>query len=422
VTFSQTTRCFLTAALVHLSAVGCLLLLASRTEALTAQWNLTLWLLLIGFVVCTTFGLSFHLLPAVARRLSPKGPWAPISFVLVEASVVVGAASLAESSYSPFPGWTFSAASLLLLVAVGVTLGLFGATLARPRLTTPGPETRPGDAVTVPLFLASWVAAFVAAGLFALSGVSDGPGFGWWLAAVHLFVLGHVTLLIAAVTVRLVPRLLDADAPRTTGMALAALGVAGAGLVPLGMLLVSPSDAELLDGFAAPEAAFALLFLGILLYLGWKARTRRAQLGLHLTSVLFLLAGGAAGLWMVYASDYDPVVSHALVNLLGFIGLTIVVMWFGMVAPFQRISHAWTLRMLWVLSAVWLTGVVVLAWAGDATGAAPVWATMLGGALLLGVAVTWGAGTIPVLFPRINPLPGLSSEQIRVLRGRWGRR
>ena len=421
-TFSQTTRCFLTAALVHLSAVGCLLLLASRTEALTSQWNLTLWLLLIGFVVCTTFGLSFHLLPAVAHRLSPKGPWAPISFVLVEASVVVGAASLAESSYSPFPGWTFSVASLLLLVAVGVTLGLFGATLARPRLTTPGPETRPGDAVTVPLFLASWVAAFVAAGLFALSGVSDGPGFGWWLAAVHLFVLGHVTLLIAAVTVRLVPRLLDADAPRATGIALAALGVAGAGLVPLGMLLVSPSDAKLLVGFAAPEAAFALLFLGILLYLGWKARTRRAQLGLHLTSVLFLLAGGAAGLWMVYASDYDPVVSHALVNLLGFIGLTIVVMWFGMVAPFQRISHAWTLRMLWVLSAGWLTGVVVLAWAGDATGAAPVWATTLGGALLLGVAVTWGAGTIPVLFPRINPLPGLSSEQIRVLRGRWGRR
>jgi hypothetical protein len=422
VTFSQTTRCFLTAALVHLSAVGGLLLLAGRSQALTAQWNLTLWLLLIGFVECTTFGLSFHLFPAVARRLSPKGPWAPLSFVLVEASVVGGAVSLAESSYSPLPGWTFTAASLLLLVAVGITLGLFGATLARPRLTTPSPETRPGDVVTVPLFLASWVAALAAAGLFALSGVSNGPSFGWWIAAIHLLVLGHVTLLIAAVTLRLVPRLLDSDAPRSMGIALAVLGTAGAVLVPTGMLIVSPSDAVLLDGFAAPEAAFALLLLGILLYLGWKARIPRAQVGLHLTSLLLLLVGGAAGLWMVYRSDYDPVVAHALVNLLGFVGLTIMLMWFGMVAPFQRISHAWTQRMLWVLSAGWLTGVVVLAWVGGVGGQAPDWFTTLGGALVLGVAVTWGTGTIPVLFPRINPLPGLTSEQVRVLRARWGRR
>jgi hypothetical protein len=177
-----------------------------------------------------------------------------------------------------------------------------------------------------------------------------------------------------------------------------------------------------LAGVAAPEAAFALLFLGILLYLGWKAQTPRAQVGLHLTSVLFLLAGGAVGLWMVSQSDYDPVVAHALVNLLGFVGLTILAMWFGMVAPFQRISHAWTRRMLWVLSAGWFAGVVMLAWAAEAASLAPGWTTALGGALLLGAAVAWGAGTIPVLFPRINPLPGLSSERIRVLRTRWGRR
>ena len=420
--FSQTTRWFLTAALVHLSLVGVLLLFANQSGALTTQWNLVLWLLLIGFVACTTLGLSLHLFPAVSRRLSPKGPWAPISFVLVETGVVWGAISLAQSPSAPFPGWSFSAASTCFLVGVGFAVGIFVATLSRPRLTTPGPEIRPGDAVTVPLFLASWLAALVSGVFFALSGVSLGPGFGWWLAAVHLFVLGHATLLIAAVTLRLVPRSLDADVPKVAGLALASLGTAGAALVPAGMLLTSPSTASLLAVLAVPEAGFAVLFFLLLLYLGLKAKTPRRQLGLHLTTVTFLLAGGAAGLWMAVRSDYSPVVAHGLVNVLGFLGLTIVIMWFGMVAPFQRISHAWTRRMLWGLSGSWLVMVLVLAWVGEALPTAPMWLTTVGGGLLLAVAITWGAGTIPVLFPALNPLPGLTSEEIRVIRNRWSHR
>lgn len=422
-TFLRTTRYSLVAALLHLALAGGLVLFASRTEALGARWGLTLWLILVGFVGCTTFGLSLHLLPATVHRLLPRGPWRVVSFILLEGSVVGGAASLAAAADSPVPGWTFTVSAVMLLLAMGSVLGLFGVALARPpHRATPGPEPRPGDGVTVPLFLVSWTSAVAAAGLFALSGAAGGPGFGWWLAAVHLFVLGHVSLLITAVTLRLVPRLVDADAPRPAAVGLGVLGTTGAVLVPTGMLMLSPAHASLLLAFAAPEAAFAALLLGTLLYVRAKARIRRAQFGLHLLSAIFLLVGGGSGLEMVDRANYGPVVAHALVNLLGFVGIAIIVMWFGMVAPFQRISHAWTARMLWIVSAVWLAGIGTLAWVGGFARQAPQWAPAVGGALLLGVAVCWAVGTVPVLFPRVNPLPGLTPEEIRVLRERWGRR
>jgi hypothetical protein len=419
VPFPGPSRWFLCGALAHLSAAGVLLLFGTDWDVLTTHWDVLLWLLLIGFVGCTTLGFSLHLFPAVARRLMPKGVLEGVAFASAETSVVVGAFALFESASLANPGWLFSFAAFLFLVSVGLVVGLFATALAQPRLTTAGPEKRPGDIVTVPLFLASWSAAFGAGGLFVLSGFSGGPGFGWWLAAVHLYVLGHATLLIAAVSLRLVPRSLDADPPRAAAVALASLGGSGAALVPAGMLVVSPSGPSLLALFAAPEAAFAALFFGLLVYLGMRARTPRPQLGLHLSGVALLLSGGGIGLWMVSQPNYVPVVSHALVNVLGFVGLTILIMWFGMIAPFQRISHAWTRRMLWGLSAGWLGAVLALAWVGETPETAPESLTALGGGLLLGVAITWGAGTFPVLFPRVNPLPGLTTDQIRALRNRW---
>ena len=139
-------------------------------------------------------------------------------------------------------------------------------------------------------------------------------------------------------------------------------------------------------------------------------------------SVLLLLFGGGLGLGMCSESNYHPVVTHALVYVLGFIGLMILVMWFGMIAPFQRISHSWTRRMMWVLAGVWIGAVLLLAAVG-ATG--PIGAGALsatGGGLLLAVALAWGIGTVPVLFPKLHPLPGLTVEELRSIRDRWSRR
>jgi hypothetical protein len=422
VPFSLPSRQFLTAAQVHLAAAGVVLLLSSNVNTLALRWDLLLWLLLIGFVGFTTSGLALHLFPTVSRHPMPVPGVGHVAFGLAEGGVVLGGAGLSGVAMPSPPGGFFPLGAGLFLAGVGGVCLLFALTLTQPRFETAGPEPRPGDVVTVPLFLASWTSAVGAGVMFVLSGLGPGPGFGWWLAAVHLFVLGHVILLVVAVSLRLVPRSLGADASRSTSYALAGLAGAGAVLVPAGMLTLSPSDASALTWFAAPEAAFALLFVSVLAFLGGRARTPRRELGLQLTSGALLLVGGGLGLWMVSESSYSLVVSHALVNVLGFVGLMVLVEWFGMIAPFQRISHAWTRRMLWALSTVWLVGVVGAATAGAGSTSAPDWLAPLAGGLLLSVAVAWGAGTVPVLYPRLNPIPGLTSEEVRVLRERWRNR
>jgi hypothetical protein len=422
VPFSAVSRQFLTAALLHLSAAAALLLLGSDIEALTLRWDLFIWLLLVGFVGFTIVGFALHLFPTISRRPQPR-PWiGQAAFFLAEGGLLLGAVGLSEATSPPLPWWVFSTGALLFLGGEATVVGVFARELIEPRLLTPGPESRPGDAVTVPLFLASWAAAVGSGGLFALSGIADGPGFGWWLAAVHLYVLGHAILLITAVSLRLVPRSLDADVSRRVVYTLAGLAITGAWLVALGMLVLPLTASRDLAFFAVPEAAFAVLFVSVLVLLASRARSPRAEAALNVTGATLFLVGGAIGLWMVSESDYTLVVVHALLNVLGFVGLTILIMWFAMIAPFQRISHAWTRRLLWILSAVWIVGLVVAATAGAGGWPSVGWLSPFAGALLLGVAITWGAGTIPVLYPGLNPLPGLTSREIRVLRDRWKNR
>ncbi len=420
--FRDASRWFFTASLGHLAVAGAIITLGPEPSALAGRWDLLVWLLLIGFIGCATLGFSLHLFPPVARRPMTYGVSDRLAFVAAEGGVVLGSFALVDPSWSPAGVGGFSIAAALYLLAVGLVLSLFARALARPRLRTMGPERRPADAITVPLFLVSWSAALGAAALFVLSGLTPGPGFGWWLAAVHLFVLGHVALLIGAVLLRLLPRSLEADPPRWAAVTLAALGATGAVCLPVGMLVLSPYAASDLALFAVPEAVFAAWFFGLIVGLGVRARNLRPQFGLYVAGLLLLLVAGGVGLGMALRTSYGPVASHALVGVLGFAGLTILVSWFGMIAPFQRISHAWTRRMLWALSVGWLLSVLVLAGFGPALDPAANGTTRLGGALLLGVALAWGVGTIPVLFPNLNPLPGLTAEQVRVIRRRWEHR
>ncbi len=415
-------RAFLTAALSHLVGAGGLLLFGQRLGTFTGRWDVLLWLVLVGFVVCSTVGFSLHLFPVVARRrlLGTAIEWGALG--AVEASVVLGTVALAGALPSDLASPGFVLAAGLLLAGVTLVALLFAWAVSRPPATAPRPEARPGDVVSVPLFLLAWSAVCVSAGLFVFAGLSAGPGFGWWIAAVHVLVLGHVVPLITAVTLRLAPRSVDADPPTPVVVALAALAGTGAVTVPLGMLVLPTVSSRYLALAASPEAAFAVLFVAVIAYLGVRAKTPRPQLSLQLGGFLFLVAGGGLGLWMVDRSDYAPVVAHALLGALGFAGLTILVAWFGMVAPFQRISHAWTRRMLWTLAASWIVGVFLLGVAWSSFVAFPAEVSGVAGALLLVVAVLWGAGTVPVLFPAINPLPGLTSARIREIRDRWGPR
>ena len=416
--FSAVSRHFLTAALVHLAAASALVLLGSDVGALTERWDLLIWILLVGFVGFTTAGFALHLFPTISRRPQPRLWVGHVAFLFAEGGLVLGAIGLSQAAPSLFHGWVFSMGALMFLGGEGTVVGLFARELVEPRLLTPGPETRPGDTVTVPMFLASWTAAAGSGVLFVLSGLGDGPGYGWWLAAVHLFVLGHAILLITAVSLRLVPRSLGADVSRPIIYALAGLAITGGLLIPAGMLVLPPSSSADLALFAAHEAVFALLFVSVLIVLVGRARTPRAEAGLHVTGVTMFLVGGAIGLWMITESDYTLVVSHALVNALGFVGLTILIMWFGMIAPFQRISHAWTRRLLWTLSTIWIVAVALAATVTAEHSASAAWLTPLAGGLLLGVAITWGAGTIPVLYPGVSAFPGRTGDDTGAIRNR----
>lgn len=422
VPLAAASRGFLTAALSHLAAAGGLLLFEQRLGTFGARWDALLWLVLIGFVVCSTLGFSLHLLPVVARRHPPGTAIGWGSLGAVEVSVVLGALALAGELPSTVTGPAFTLAAGLLLAGVTVVALLFAWAVSRPPVTAPRPDTRPGDVVSVPLFLLAWTGVCVAAGLFVLAGVSAGPGFGWWVAAVHVLVLGHVVLLITAVTLRLAPRAVDVDPPTPVVVALAVLASAGAVTVPTAMLALPVASSRYIVLAASPEAAFAVLFVGTFAYLGVRARMPRPQLGLQLGGFLFLAAGGGLGLWMVGRSVYAPMPAHALLGALGFAGLTILVEWFGLVAPFQRISHAWTRRILWALAGSWIAAVVALGVAWSSFVAPPAWVSALAGGIVLAVALSWGTGTVPVLFPAVNPLPGLTSARIREIRERWGRR
>lgn len=419
VPLTSTVRGFLLAALANLSVVGGVLVSARFGAAYLVPWNDVIWLLLVGFVSCSTLGFSLHLFPALARRPLPKRPGDAAALGLVESSVVLGSLALSSPPYGAGFRPAFVVAAVLFSTAIALVVGRFARALTHVPREMPGTAARPGDAATLPLFMVAWSAALASGLLFALSGIDRGPGFGWWLAAVHSLVLGHAATLIAAVSLRLVPRSVSTDPPRWATGVLAGLGGAGAVLVPAGMLVATPSSPVFLAWSALPEAGFAVAFFGLFISLGVRARTPRRPFALQLVGIVSFLGGGGLGLWMVSRGEYAPVSAHAFIGVLGFVGLTILVMWFSMIAPFQRISHAWTARMLWVLSIVWIVGAIALALTGDPGFAFGPRLPTLGGALILAAALAWAAGTVPVLFPGLNPLPGLTPQRIRTIRNWW---
>ncbi|MGI0054547.1 MAG: hypothetical protein ACREBZ_02355 [Thermoplasmata archaeon] len=416
---SQPSRLFIGAALVHLVAAGVFVAFGSWDGVLTVRWDAFLWLLLVGFVGFFTIGFALHLFPPMSRRVLRSGIVEQLIFPLGEGAVILGTLAAGWPLATSPPGWAFSLGALLYLVCVALLLLHFIRMMRSPRISKDEPSVHPGDAATIPLFLASWVAASAAGVLFVLSGVAVGPGFGWWIAGIHLFVLGHVALLIVAVTLRLAPRSLGVDPPHAAASALAAFGIVGAISVPLGMLLSTRGAPVLLEWLALPEAVLALGFVGLLGYLGVRGRTPRPPWALDLLGAgCFVLAGGLA-LAMLFRTDYSWYGIHAFIGVLGFVGITILVMVFSMIAPFQRVSHAWTRRMLWVLSAAWLLALIGLVSLELEGSTASPWLFGTVGGLLVGVAATWSLGTFPVLNLDLNPLPGISHSRIQKLRDRW---
>ena len=108
---SSASRAFLTAALVQLAVASLLLLYNAQTQVLALQWDTWLWLVVTGFVGCSTTGFSLHLFPTVVRRHRPS-PWLEwTAFGFAEAAVVWGTVALAESVTGQLPPDSFSVAA-----------------------------------------------------------------------------------------------------------------------------------------------------------------------------------------------------------------------------------------------------------------------------------------------------------------------
>jgi hypothetical protein len=278
---------------------------------------------LLGFVFHVVFGKAYALVPSYfARTLTPTV--APAVQLPLTAT---GTVALGASWLLPTP----PAVRLLGAASWALGLGVFVGSLAWSlRGNLSGRETGTGEANAHRRGLDRFANAFVpvAVGYMLvgsyelLAGVGPVPTLldGYLPRAVHLLGAGGATLLVFAVGFRLLPRFFVSTTPRwlpglvlpagSLGPALLAASLTGGGALALGGLLEATAAA----GFAV---AVVVLF----------RRSNRRRVGLYgaLAGVLCLL--GAAGLGLQFAfgeRSVAAVTAHRRLNLLGFLGTTIV--------------------------------------------------------------------------------------------------
>ncbi len=78
--------------------------------------------------------------------------------------------------------------------------------------------------------------------------------------------------------------------------------------------------------------------------------------------------------------------------------------------------------MMWGLALLWVVAVADLVVLGVPFGSATELPYGLLGAATAIVAGLWMLGTVPVLYPRLNPLPGVRFERVQAIRKRWHER
>ncbi|MFB6189773.1 MAG: hypothetical protein ABEI57_07795 [Halapricum sp.] len=306
------------------AASACWLVLALAALTLDLPRRAVVVLLLFGFVLHTVFGKAYSLVPTYFdRQLAfPYAPAIQFPFTLL------GVAGLALSG-TRFVDIRVVAqiGAAAWAVGVAVFLGAIGWTI-RDNLT--GAETATGDAnadrrpidrlanVFVPVAL-----VYLALGTYAtLAGVTPLPVLidGYPPRASHLLAAGTGALLVFAIGFRLLPRFLVASPPRRLVPVVLLTGAFGPLLIALGL----PAG-SLLHAGAGLEAIAVLTFAAA--YLVLFVRSSRARIGFYavLAGALFGVLGVALGLWMAFGTlDPAVVTAHFRVNLLGFLGLTIL--------------------------------------------------------------------------------------------------
>lgn len=291
-------------------------------------------LLVLGGLTLLVVGSSRMLVAGLLRRSFPGPPWLPLAPSLLIASGAMVA------FLSPLPSAAAAAGALLwavgLLTHVAFTVGA----LRRPG-ATPTPRTaRPPAPEIVPALGAGAFAYAVAAALLLPMSYSGAIPL---MSVLHLFLAGFVTLAILAVLTRLLPAFADA-APSTLLSRVALLpALLGPALLALG---VDGPPRMLRAGAVLEALGLGLLALALLLALARSPRPRLSHAA-YGVALLFLVAGVGVGASFAYDPDLKVLVPlHALLNLFGFVGLTIHGAILDLYAPAPRAGrtslHAWS--------------------------------------------------------------------------------
>lgn len=319
-----------------------------------------------GFVLHTVFGKAYSLVPSYFDR-SLAVPQAPgVHFPLTS----VGTVGLAAAPLPGIPESVGLLGALLWAAGVAVFLVALGWTL---RDNPTGRETGTSESHAhrrqVDRFANAFVPvvlAYLLAGTYgtAASYAELPPLFSELAFArtAHLLAAGTAALLIFAVGFRLLPRFLVASPPEplvavvlpagAVGPAMLAWGLYRDGWFPAGAVL----QATAVIGFAV---AYAVLF----------ARSERRRVGFYavLAGVAAGVLGVSVGLYFAFASVSTVLVeTHLRLNVLGFLGLTILGATYQFYPPTVGTFPGASNRT--ALASVVLVGVGLLAELGGALG------------------------------------------------------
>lgn len=303
------------------SAVFLVLWQASQLVAVPRRTSVVLGV--YGFVLHMVFGKAYALIPSYFDR-DLTATWAPpAQFPLT----TVGTVFLLLEPLQGIPPFVGTVGSLLWALGVGLFLGTILWTI-RDNLS--GQETGTSDANRSRRWVDRISNAFmpVALGYLAIGSYETIALHtalpllfdGYFPRISHLLAAGTATLLVFAIGFRLLPRFLVATPPRgflllvlptgSLGPILLAAGLGGGWLFQVGAVL----EAVAVLAFAA---TFAVLFV----------RSDRRRVGFY--GVLGGVVSGcvAVSLGLIFAFDHATsglVAAHYRLNVLGFLGLTIV--------------------------------------------------------------------------------------------------
>ncbi|WP_135827598.1 hypothetical protein [Halorussus halobius] len=345
-----------------------------------------------GFVLNAVFGKAYSLVPSYFDRSLALGRAPGVHFPLA----ALGAAGLAAEPLPGVPEVVGALGALCWAAGVAVFVVALGWTL---RDDPTGRETGTSDAnahrrrvdrfanAFVPVVLAYLVAG-TAATLTPYAGVLGADLAAVGLPAVafartaHLLAAGTAALLLFAVGFRLFPRFLVASPPPTLVAVVLPAGALGPAVLALGLY----------DGwwFRAGATLEALAVVGFALaYAALFARSERRRVGFYavLAGVTAGVLGVALGLHFAFSGvRFELVEAHLRLNVLGFVGLTIVGATYQFYPPTVGSFPGASDRT--ALASVALVGVGLLAEVGGTLVGAPT-ASLAGRASALAGATTF---------------------------------